>query len=74
MVAAHAAFWIWLAPVNATIAALTLEALSADSIGLRNQWEYTHAARAVLQIIALGALVSSLLVETPTNASRDQSA
>jgi hypothetical protein len=72
VVAAHAAFWIWLAPVNATIAALTLETLPADWMELRNQWEYTHAARAVLQIIALGALVFSILVETPTTASREQ--
>jgi len=61
-------------PVNATIAALTLETLPGDWMGLRNQWEYTHAARAVLQMIALGALVFSILAETPTNASRDQSA
>jgi hypothetical protein len=72
VVAAHAAFWIWLAPVNATIAALTLETLPADWMALRNQWEYTHAARAVLQIIALGALVFSILVETPMTASREQ--
>jgi hypothetical protein len=72
VVAAHAAFWIWLAPVNAKIAALTLETLPADWMELRNQWEYTHAARAVLQIIALGALVFSILVETPTTVSREQ--
>ena len=68
----HAAFWIWLAPVNATIAALTLETLPADWMALRNQWEYTHAARAALQIVALGALTLSILVETPANVSRDQ--
>jgi len=72
VVAAHAAFWIWLAPVNTTIAALTLETLPADWMELRNQWEYTHAARAVLQMIALGALVFSILVETPTTASGEQ--
>jgi Domain of unknown function (DUF1772) len=72
VVTAHAAFWIWLAPVNATIAALTLETLPADWMGLRNQWEHMHAARAVFQIIALGALVFSILVETPTTASREQ--
>jgi hypothetical protein len=68
VVAAHAAYWIWLAPVNATIAALTPETLPADWMGLRDQWEYTHAARAALQIVALGAFVFSILVETPTNA------
>lgn len=69
VVASHAAFWIWLAPVNTTIATLTVEALPAGWEGLRSQWEYTHAARAMLQIIALGALVLSLLVETPALAA-----
>lgn len=64
LVAAHVAFWMWLAPVNATVAAFTLETLPADWMALRSQWEYTHAARAVLQIIAVGALVYSVLLET----------
>ena len=36
---------------------------------LRDQWECAHAARAVLQIVALGALVFSVLMETPVNGS-----
>jgi hypothetical protein len=74
LVATHAAFWVWVAPVNATMAPLTPETLPADWMGLRDQWEYTHAARAVLQIIALGTLVLSLLVDIPTDASREQPA
>jgi hypothetical protein len=74
LVVAHAAFWIWVAPVNATMSPLTPETLPADWMRLRNQWEYTHAARAVLQIVALGALVFSILVEIPTDASRDKRA
>ena len=70
VVAAHVAFWIWLAPVNATIAATAPGTLPADWMGLRSQWEYTHAARAVLQIIALGALVFSVVGETPAGAFR----
>lgn len=69
---AHAAFWIWVAPVNATMAPLAPETLPADWMGLRNQWEYTHAARAALQIVALGALVLSILVEIPTDARAEQ--
>lgn len=69
VIASHAAYWVWLAPVNAMIAVLTPETLPTDWIGLRNQWEYTHAVRAVLQIIAVAALVYSILVETPTNAT-----
>jgi hypothetical protein len=74
LVTAHAAFWIWIAPVNATMAPLTPETLPADWMRLRDQWEYTHAARALLQIIAFGALVFSILVETPTHVSRSQPA
>jgi Domain of unknown function (DUF1772) len=69
LVVAHAAFWIWIAPVNATMSPLTPETLPADWIRLRNQWEYTHAARAVLQIVAFGALVFSVLLEVPTDRS-----
>jgi hypothetical protein len=74
LVAAHVVWWVWVAPVNAAMASLTPETLPADWMGLRDQWEYTHAARAVLQIIALAALACSILVETPTDASRDQPA
>jgi len=70
IVAAHVAYWIWLTPVNATVAGLTLETLPADWMELRNQWEYTHAARAVLQMIALGALVFSVLLEIPADSSK----
>ncbi len=72
MVAMHAAFWIWLAPVNSTIAAISLDALPANWMDLRSQWEYTHAARAIIQIIALAALVFSVLVETPTDPVRQE--
>lgn len=70
LAAAHAAFWICVAPVNATMGPLTPETLPANWMALRDQWEYTHAARAILQIIALGALVFSLLVEIPSGAKQ----
>lgn len=65
VVAAHASFWIWIAPVNAVITSLSPEALPANWTELRSQWEYTHAVRAILQIAALAALLFSVLVETP---------
>jgi hypothetical protein len=61
--AAHAVFWIWVAPVNTALLPLTPETLPADWAVLRNQWEYGHAARAVLQVAALGFLVLSVLAE-----------
>lgn len=65
----HAAFWVWVAPVNEAMAPLTPETLPADWMDLRNQWEYAHAARALLQLVGLGALVFSLLVEIPAEVS-----
>jgi hypothetical protein len=67
----HVAFWIWLAPVNATVAASTLATLPDNWMALRSKWEYTHAARAVLQAIALGALTLSIIGETPARARKE---
>jgi hypothetical protein len=63
MLAAHAAFWILLDPINAEIAAASPESPAAHWASLRAQWEYTHAARAGLQLAALGFLVQSILSE-----------
>lgn len=65
LVASHVAFWMLVAPVNAALGPLTPETLPADWTRFRNQWEYTHATRAVLQMIGFVALVLSLLVEIP---------
>jgi len=65
LVLANAAYWVWLAPVNAVVATLTLETLPTNWTALRSQWEYAHAARAALQLAALCALLLSVLVETP---------
>jgi hypothetical protein len=70
LLAAHVAWWLWVFPVDTTMGQLTPEALPADWTRLRRHWEQTHTARAILQIIALGALVWSVLVETPTDYSR----
>lgn len=65
------AFAVWLAvvaPVNAEVA----EALGAAPasvpdvwLRLRKRWEYGHAAGFALQVIGFGALLFSVLVETP---------
>jgi hypothetical protein len=70
MVVTHAAFWVLVSPVNATMVPLTPDTLPPDWMRLRNQWEYTHAARAILQVVSLGAVVFSTLIEIPTDASR----
>lgn len=62
---AHGAWWMFIAPVNAEIANWTPDAMPADWMWWRSQWEYTHAARAILEILGLSALVLSVLTETP---------
>jgi hypothetical protein len=71
LIAAHAAFWFWVAPVNSAMLPLTSETLPADWTSLRNQWEYVHSTRAGLQIIALAALILSILAEIPAGSFRN---
>jgi len=68
---AHVAWWVFVAPVNAEISKWTPETLPTDWTWWRSQWEYTHAARAILEISGLGALVIAILAETPTKRIRE---
>ena len=63
---AHGAWWMFIAPVNAEIATWTSDTIPADWTWRRSQWEYTHTARAILEILGLSAFVLSVLVETPS--------
>jgi hypothetical protein len=65
MTAAHAAWWIWVNPANAVLMHMQVHAPAADWTRWRDQWEYTHLARFFLQLIAFGALLVSLVAETP---------
>jgi hypothetical protein len=64
MVAAHAVFWVLVQPANVTMMNWPLGEIPAEWTHWRNQWEYSHAARAVLIILAFGALVISVIRET----------
>ena len=70
MAAAQVAWWLFVFPVNSRMVHRTPESLPADFTKLRDQWEYAHAARTILQIVGLGALVLSALAETPTKPAR----
>jgi len=70
MVAAQVAWWLFVFPVNSQMVNWTAESLPANFTELRDQWEYAHAARAILQIVGLGSLVLSVLAETPTEPAR----
>ena len=65
LLAAHVAWWMFIAPANSVISTWTPDTLPADWIWWRSQWEYTHATRAILEILGLSALVLSILIETP---------
>lgn len=71
-----AAFAVWaaaVAPVNGTIAqAFSEQPRSVPGLwmGLRERWEYGHAAGFVLQLLGLGALLISVVLETPRHAYR----
>jgi hypothetical protein len=65
----HAIFWALVSPANQTMASWPLTALPKRWQQWRDQWEYAHAIRAVLQLAAMGALLSSALAETPSSVS-----
>jgi amino acid permease len=53
------AFWGFTAPVNRATENWTM--LPSNWEELRDQWEYSHAVRAILYVLALGTLVMSVL-------------
>jgi hypothetical protein len=54
-------FWIFTYPANKQTNNWTM--LPANWVELRNQWEYSHATSAVLDVIALITLIISILVK-----------
>jgi hypothetical protein len=64
--------WLTLvAPVNGAVAAAqraTPTSVPALWMELRPRWEYGHAAGFVIQLVGFGALVISILAETPRRA------
>jgi Domain of unknown function (DUF1772) len=62
----------FVAPMNAEFAQWTVDSIPADWTQVRNQWEYSHTTRFVLQLVGFSALLISILVETPKNRFRDR--
>jgi hypothetical protein len=56
LAAADALFWALVNPANTTMLSWRLDAIPPEWARWRNQWEYTHATRAVLLSTAMGAL------------------
>lgn len=65
MIVSHALYWLLVEPVNATMRGWSADAVPTDWTRLRKQWELTHAARAILMLFGLGALVASNVLEMP---------
>lgn len=61
LILAHALFWLLLNPVNQVFAAWTSTAVPPDWTRLRDQWEFTHAARAGLFLLGFCALLAAVL-------------
>jgi hypothetical protein len=61
LLAAHFVFWIFTFPANQETANWTV--LADNWMALRAQWEYSHAAGAVLNLAAFVLLVLSVLVK-----------
>jgi len=61
---AQAIFWLLTYPVNQATRNWT--AVPADWLSLRLQWEYSHAAGAVLDLAAFIALVLAALSHRPS--------
>ncbi len=70
MALAHLVFWVRVDPANAEIAMMSAASLPPGWEAVRAQWEYGHAIRAVLEILALAVLTWSFLVETPSESPR----
>jgi hypothetical protein len=58
--------------VNAAVACWSASALPPDWAEYRARWEWSHAVRAVLALVALVCLVRAALVETERKAPTAQ--
>ncbi|MGQ0539887.1 MAG: hypothetical protein ACT4R6_13140 [Gemmatimonadaceae bacterium] len=65
LVVSMAAWWAFVYPVSNVVAGWPPAGPPENWTFFRAQWEYTHVARALLMLTALGALVYSVLVEVP---------
>jgi hypothetical protein len=74
------AFGVWLtvvAPVNGEVrAALQVAPATVPAVWtrLRTRWEYGHAAGFIVQLVGFGALVLSVVVETPKDWPQERGA
>lgn len=66
LAAALVLWFVWILPVNMEISRWTAASVPENWTQLRDQWEYTHATRFVIQLIGFSSLMLSILNEIPT--------
>lgn len=59
LLAAQVVFWVFTAPANSATSSWTAQPENWET--LRRQWEYSHAAGAVLQLLAMASLAVAAL-------------
>lgn len=57
---AHVIWWLLIMPVNLEFATWTPQAVPADWMRLRDQWEFTHTARAGLFLLGYCGLLAAV--------------
>jgi hypothetical protein len=62
-------FLAFVHPANVAMAGWPLDSIPTDWFQWRDQWEYSHAVRAVLQSVALATQVAAVLAETPSDSN-----
>jgi len=65
MLIAHVTWWIWVNPANSELASMAVNTPTLEWMEWRNQWEYAHLARFVVQLGGFVMLLLSVRVETP---------
>lgn len=66
---ANSTWWLLIDPVNQETISWTKQSIPSDWFLYRAQWEFTHAIRAIFEIVAFTLLIVSVLVETPKDGS-----
>jgi hypothetical protein len=64
LIAAQVVFWTFTYPAN--VATENWTAIPANWEELRSRWEYSHAAGAALQLLAMGSLIFAVLARGRT--------
>jgi len=62
-------WWVLVYPVNAELAHWVNGPVPADWTTYRARWEWGHATISLFELVGFGALIASVLADTPRNSS-----